>query len=319
MGSWYSRAEAQKRFSFFFCSTTLAGAFGGFIASGIGRLQGARGYNGWRWVFIIEGACTAILGLLWYFVVPGFPETSTWLKDDERRFIEDKLRRDTGKAGIDSHIAWRDVLDVMKDCEYTPLSPAEELSSITEIISASQYLARVFRILRLGCSCIRYGFDNVATQLHSIPPWAAAFGLAMILAYISDRIQHRYTFAMFSLCVCIAGFAILLTVHGPEHRRVEYAALFLVTMGSYSAMPAIVCWFVTNLAGHKRKSIGSAIHIGFGNIGGIIATYSFSSKDAPYYSNGRDRLVIADGSESGVSLDLYDNMGDLSPTFRYKY
>lgn len=54
-------------------------------------------------------------------------------------------------------------------------------------------------------------------------------------------------------------------MHGAGHRKAEYAALFLVTMGAYSAMPAIVCWFVTNLSGHKRKSIGSAIHIGFGN------------------------------------------------------
>lgn len=87
----------------------------------------------------------------------------------------------------------------------------------------------------------------------------------MVLAYISDRIRHRYIFAIISICVCIAGFAILLTVHGAGHRKAEYAALFLVTMGAYSAMPAIVCWFVTNLSGHKRKSIGSAIHIGFGN------------------------------------------------------
>lgn len=118
MGSWYSRAEAQKRFSFFFCSTTLAGAFGGLIASGIGNLQGDRGYNGWRWVFIIEGSCTAFIGLLWYFVIPGFPENSKWLKEDERLFLKDKLQKDIGKAGLDDPITWRDVLDVAKDCRF---------------------------------------------------------------------------------------------------------------------------------------------------------------------------------------------------------
>ena len=53
---WYKRAEAQKRYSFFFSSTTLAGGFGGLLASAIGKMDGLRGYHGWRWIFII-GMC----------------------------------------------------------------------------------------------------------------------------------------------------------------------------------------------------------------------------------------------------------------------
>lgn len=37
LGMWYKRSEAQKRFTFFFCSTSLAGAFGGLLASAIGK------------------------------------------------------------------------------------------------------------------------------------------------------------------------------------------------------------------------------------------------------------------------------------------
>ena len=51
-------------------------------------------------------------------------------------------------------------------------------------------------------------------------------------------------------------------------------------------MPIIVCWFNMNLAGHRRRAIGSAWQVGFGNIGGIIATYSFLSTDAPFYTKG---------------------------------
>ena len=53
LAMWYRREEAQKRYTFFFCSTTLAGAFGGLLASAIGKMDGLRGYRGWRWVFII--------------------------------------------------------------------------------------------------------------------------------------------------------------------------------------------------------------------------------------------------------------------------
>lgn len=54
IGMWYRRHEAQRRYSFFFSSTTLAGAFGGLLASAIGKMDGLRGYHGWRWIFILE-------------------------------------------------------------------------------------------------------------------------------------------------------------------------------------------------------------------------------------------------------------------------
>jgi len=50
---WYKRSEALKRFAFFFGATSLAGAFGGFLAYFISRLEGKAGLASWRWVFVI--------------------------------------------------------------------------------------------------------------------------------------------------------------------------------------------------------------------------------------------------------------------------
>jgi hypothetical protein len=58
------------------------------------------------------------------------------------------------------------------------------------------------------------------------------------------------------LCVSIAGFGILLGEH--KNVKVEYAALFLVVMGTSSAGPVIVCWFNMNLSGHHRRAVGTA-------------------------------------------------------------
>jgi predicted MFS family arabinose efflux permease len=111
-----------------------------------------------------------------------------------------------------------------------------------------------------------YGYSNIGTQLHSVPPWAAAFGFSMLVAVLSDRMRHRFLFAMVPIFIAIAGFAILMTVHHDNHT--EYAALFLITSGTYSAMPVIVCWFNCNLGGHHRRAVGSGFQIGAGNIGG---------------------------------------------------
>jgi MFS family permease len=76
IGSWYRRHEAQKRFSLFFSSTSLAGAFGGLLASAIGKMDFLRGYRGWRWIFIIEGVVTVLIGVVFLFTFPSFPEQS---------------------------------------------------------------------------------------------------------------------------------------------------------------------------------------------------------------------------------------------------
>lgn len=112
---WYRRAEAQKRYSFFFSSTTLAGAFGGLLASAIGKMDGRRGYRGWRWIFILEGALTCVIAIFFWFLLPDFPEDANWLKEDERAYVKARLEVDQGKSALDRTITFKDVVNVFRD------------------------------------------------------------------------------------------------------------------------------------------------------------------------------------------------------------
>lgn len=128
------------------------------------------------------------------------------------------------------------------------------------------------------------GYSAVQTQLHTVPPTAAAFALCLITAYSSDRIRLRFPFIAFGFTLTIAGLAILMTVH--HNFSAQYAGLCLVAMGAFSAGPIIVCWYVMNLQGNLERNIGTAWMVSFGNSGGIIATFAFLSKDAPNYHIG---------------------------------
>ena len=112
---WYKRIEAQRRFSFFFGSTTLAGAFGSLLASAIGKMNGIRGYRAWRWIFILEGVLTCVIALVTYFLIIDFPEDAKWLDKDEKAFIKTKLRTDQGISELEQRITFRDVGQVMGD------------------------------------------------------------------------------------------------------------------------------------------------------------------------------------------------------------
>ncbi len=84
---WYKRAEAQKRFTFYFSSTIIAGAFGGLLASAISGLDGVRGLASWRWIFILEGTATVLIAVVAFFSITDFPNEAKWLLPDERTFL----------------------------------------------------------------------------------------------------------------------------------------------------------------------------------------------------------------------------------------
>ncbi|PUU75817.1 major facilitator superfamily domain-containing protein [Tuber borchii] len=271
---WYKREEAQKRCTFFFSSTTLAGAFGGLLASAIGKMDGMQGFKGWRWIFILEGVLTCTLSFFFYFHITDFPEEASFLTEDEVEFVKARLLADVGHSGREKDLEIKDILDVFKDYKIF----MGGLMYIGLVMPGYGYAYFSPAILK------DLGYSAIQTQLHSVPPWVCAFAFAMAIATISDHLKHRFAFAMFPLFLAFSGFSILLAVH--DNTKVQYAALFLAAMGCYSAMPVIACWFNLNLGGHRRRAVGTAWQIGFGNIGGIIATYSFISKDAPRYSKG---------------------------------
>ncbi|KIH89397.1 major facilitator superfamily transporter [Sporothrix brasiliensis 5110] len=329
LGMWYRREDAQRRYSFFFSSTSLAGAFGGLLASAIGKMDKLRGYRGWRWIFILEGSVSFLICFIFLFTFPSFPEQAKWLREDEREYLKARLRADQGNNAAERKVTFRDILTVLRDYKiilggfmyFGLIVPAYSYAFFSPTIIAT------------------YHYGPIQTQLHSVPPWATAFGFSMIVAYLSDKTRHRFLFTIGPICLPIAGFSMLLAIHDNVHA--EYAALFLICAGTYSAMPVIVCWFSMNLGGHHRRAIGIAWQIGFGNIGGIIATYCFISTDAPKFTKGY-AICIGFVLISAISCCLYfaalvmenrrrekavrdvgmteyekTELGDLNPDFRY--
>lgn len=268
-----------------------------------------RGYRGWRWIFILEGLLTCVIAVFFWFLLPDFPEDAKWLKEDERAYVKARLEADQGKSASERAITFRDVVNVFKDYKvivggfmyFGLIVPVWAM--VVRLSTLLIWHTQAYGYAFFAPSIIRtYGYSAIQTQLYSVPPWAAAFGFSMLIAWASDRLRHRFFFTLIPIIIGISGFAILLS--GTTHLDVRYAALFLVTSGCYSAMPVIVCWFVLNMGGHHRRSVASAWQVGFGNIGGIIATFSFLQKDAPLYKPGYS-ICIAFICLSAASCVVY--------------
>ena len=64
-------------------------------------MAGIGGYNGWRWIFILEGLATVVLATVSRFFIVDWPETSKFLNVEERRLLLRRLSEDVEEAKMD--------------------------------------------------------------------------------------------------------------------------------------------------------------------------------------------------------------------------
>lgn len=95
-------------------------------------MSGVGGYNGWRWIFILvstysvttgiqyflnssqEGLLTVVIAALSYFWVYNYPSTAEFLTEEEREFIQFRLKYDSD-ATRDEQFTWGAVLKAFTD------------------------------------------------------------------------------------------------------------------------------------------------------------------------------------------------------------
>jgi len=89
---WYP-PQRRARVLALFCTAQVAAAFVTSPVSGwiLKNMHGLHGWEGWQWMFLIEGLPTVFLGLLVYFLLPNGPHEAGWLTQAERGYVQRAL------------------------------------------------------------------------------------------------------------------------------------------------------------------------------------------------------------------------------------
>lgn len=91
LSKWYTKKEMNLRMSIFYSGALIAGAFGNLIAAGILQgMEGKMGLSAWRWLYIIEGAVTVVMGIVVCLFLPDFPQTWRKLSPEEKHVGKSK-------------------------------------------------------------------------------------------------------------------------------------------------------------------------------------------------------------------------------------
>ncbi|KAI4867807.1 MFS general substrate transporter [Hypoxylon rubiginosum] len=324
----------------FFSAASIAGAFSGLLAFAIAKMDGIGNLEGWRWIFILEGLATVIIAAVAFFVLYDFPETASFLTEKEREFVVFRLKYQgqlQGKEPARTQVAqaeefeWRYVLAAFKDWQIW-VNIFVYWGIVCPLYGISLFLPSIIRNL---------GYSSSAAQLMTVPIYITAAILAVVFAFLSDRVGKRSPFVILLLLLMMVGFSMCISSTNP---RVIYGGVFIVACAIYPAFPGVVTWLSNNLAGSYKRSAGMAIQIGIGNLGGAMASNFYRQKDSPQYKLGhglelafisigivaafilvivygtinkrRDR-IIQEGGETQFTIEELSTQGDRAVTFRY--
>jgi MFS family permease len=153
----------------------------------------------------------------------------------------------------------------------------------------------------------------------TVPPYVAACICCIGAGWLADKHGQRGIYMIFFNCVAIFGFILLIC---SSNNHLKYAGTFFAAMGIYPNVPQGVAWNGNNIGGSTKRGVGigesiflfpqsgiasqvayanqflfplqTAMHVGFGNLGGAIAGFLYRSKDAPMFYPGHGTLIATE-------------------------
>ncbi|KAJ5122121.1 hypothetical protein N7526_009058 [Penicillium atrosanguineum] len=289
--TFYKREEQAQRISYLFVSAALSGGFGGLLAFGLLRLDGTAGLEGWRWLFIVEGLMSAVVGVATFFFLPNNYETAYFLTEEEKELMRIRAQLSSQYADTDPFDI-REVWKTLRDAK-SWLTSLNQISVNVCSFGFSTFLPTIIK---------GFGYGTVTTQLLTVPVyiWASAFYLAM--ANLSDRVRGRAVF-MVPLCgVTAIGYAMMLSI--PVHDRGPlYFATYVCVTGIYSVVGLGVSWNANSHAGYYKRSMAVGLQQTIGNCAGLIAGQIYKSTVNGRYVLGHSVSLAA------ICVALFGNVG----------
>lgn len=344
VSQWYPPQKTQTRMACFYLSSALSGAFSGLLAAGISQLDGVGGLRGWRWIFLLEGILSVLIGASCFFLMADSPTKASWLTEEEARFLEL------------SHIAYRGVKPNVKTDEKKPLVNWGIMKQVVSdwqlYLQALVFWSNVVPNYGLKFtmpSIIRsMGFTSTNAQLLTAPPYFCGAVAAVVSALFADRLSWRMPFIVGHQLLLVIAFSVLFSFAAEIRDNIAlcYTMVCIACVGLYPIVPGNNSWTINNLAGAEKRATGIAFMITIGNSGGFAGSFIFLEREAPRYPTGfgsslgfavsgicaafileflywshnkRNEHLTEEAAIAQYGEEELERLGDKSPLFKYAY
>ncbi|KAK4046495.1 hypothetical protein OIV83_006021 [Microbotryomycetes sp. JL201] len=286
----YTAAELAMRLSWFWVCLSATQVVGSFLAAAILPLRGVNGWEGWRYLFLIEGLITFAIGLFAAVWLPASPtQTRSWFRGSQGWFTEREetiivmrvLRDDPQKASMHNReaIGFKQLWKSLTDFDHWPLYLLG-LGVFIPVGTVQAYFTLVLRSI---------GFSVFHTNLLQIPYLVLFMINNLVLSYASKRIKERtFMSSVASWCMLIILSVVVAVPHAGKW--VKYALLSLLLAYPYPH-PILVSWNSANSGSVRTRSVSASLYNMCVQAGSIISSNVYRQDDKPLYEKG-NRILL---------------------------
>ncbi|KAI6807797.1 putative MFS transporter, partial [Hortaea werneckii] len=132
----------------------------------------------------------------------------------------------------------------------------------------------------------------VSQQLRTVPPYVVGGFFCLALSMLSSKIDNRLYIYIGSAPMVMVGYAMYLAT-STEEPQTRYVASFLIAVGAFSFGSLCNAQVSANVVSDTARSSAIGTNVMMGNIGGLIATWSFMPSDGPEYPIGNGLNLAA--------------------------
>jgi len=287
---WFRYEDRAKAVAMLMSAIPASNMVGAAIAAPLMRIDWL-GWNGWRWLLILEGLPTVVFGAIAYFYLTDRPVDARWHAQDEREWIDDELRREQERKARAKKLS---TLEALRHPQVIILALCC-FCYITNSVGLSSWLPQIVRRIS--------GLSTTQVILISGIPWLAAIPMMLVTAWHSDKTRERRWHAAIPLF--LVGLALSLSIAAGNHLVLAIAAFSMATMALYSfpspfwALPTI---FLSGPAAAASIALINAT----GNLGGFAGPYliGYLADLTGGYTAGLLYLVFCGLAGSALILSL---------------
>jgi sugar phosphate permease len=254
MTLWFPQAHRGRVLGLFMAAIPITGIIGAPLSGALLGLDGRGGLQGWQWLYLVEGLPAVLLAPMVLAFVRDRPAKAPWLPEAERRWLEERLGRES-----------RDVATAR------PITPLRAIADPMVLLLALTYFSNVCLINGITFFLPQIvhglGFSALETGLIVAVPSVLALGALLWWGQRSDARRERVGHAALANLIGGLGLLAAMLTSDPILRIAAIAVSYACTLAFTAPFWAIPGAFLT--AGSAASGIAAIS--AFGVTGGFVA------------------------------------------------
>ena len=286
----FTSKELPLRLSWFWTTLALVQICTSLLAFGILRMRGIAGMVGWRWLFLLEGIFTLLIGISgFYLMVPSAVQTKNWMHpkgwftEREEKIVVNRILRDDPTKGSMNNRQGLTVKQLIKSLHDVDIFPILAIGVMAYIgtMTFSSYFVLLNR---------QMGFSTFDTNLLMIPPQVLHIIFLLTITWASEHFNERCFVALVQPIYASIIMGVIRWWPGSGVQRWPTYVLNMLYSGQPYIHAICVAWVSRNSNGVRTRSISSALYNMAVQISNIVGQNIYRKDDLPLYKRGNMQL-----------------------------